>query len=213
MQIIKRLLKMLLTTLLLLILSILLYLLTAYLFSLFPKKESSHKNKNSTVYLLYNEMHTDIVFNVEDINLTQLPEFKSVKKGYLAFGWGDKETYLNTPTWNELKLSTSFKALFLNTPSLMHVSYYNSLKVYSDVKEIKMTKEAQKYLKERIFESFNENRTIYHGYGRDDLFYSAKGKYNILCTCNTWTGDQLRDANVSMSYWTPLSQNVTASFP
>ncbi|RUM71342.1 MAG: hypothetical protein DSZ07_00665, partial [Sulfurovum sp.] len=53
----------------------------------------------------------------------------------------------------------------------------------------------------------------YQGYGRDDLFYPSIYKYNLFNTCNTWTGDQLREANVSISYWTPLSSNIIDSLP
>jgi len=38
---------------------------------------------------------------------------KGKKKGdWLAFGWGDKGFYLNTPTWADLKFSTAVKAAF-----------------------------------------------------------------------------------------------------
>ena len=189
------------------------YFLLSYLLIFFPKKISTSQTKRQTIYILYNDMHTDIVFNIEEINNSYFPEFKNKKKGYLAFGWGDKATYLNTPTWDDLKTSTALKALFMNTPSVMHLSYFRDIHRYKNVKEIKLSKAQQKYLVKNILKKFVFREKAYQGYGRDDFFYDAKGSYNLVNTCNTWTGEQLREANISMSYWTPLSQNVIASLP
>jgi len=158
-------------------------------------------------------MHTDIVFNIQEINSSYFPEFKNQKKGYLAFGWGDKETYLNTPTWNDIKVSTSLKALFINTPTLMHLTYYKEISYYTGVKQIKLSKRQYKLLIQNILKSFKNNGKTYRGYGEEDFFYTANGNYNLIQTCNSWTGDQLRNIGLPMSYWTPLSQNVISSLP
>jgi len=199
----------------LLVLIVLFYFLLAYLFSFFPKITTPipTEAKNKKVYLLYNEMHSDIVFKVQELNLSIFPEFKRKKNGYLAFGWGDKETYLNTPTWNNIKLSTSLKALFLNTPSLMHLTYYKDIFQYKNIKEIQLTQKQYKKLIGNILKSFKSNGKSYKGYGREDFFYTANGTYSLIQTCNTWTGDQLRSIGIPMSYWTPLSQNITVNLP
>jgi len=190
-----------------------LYFLSAYLFTFFPKNTPQQTQQEKQVYLLYSNIHSDIVFNIHDINLSRFPEFKRKKEGYLAFGWGDKETYLNTPNIADIKLSTGFKALFLNTPSLMHVSYLPNILRYQNVKVIKLSTPQYNHLKNSILQSFNFKGERYKGYGRDDFFYAAKGKYNLFQTCNSWTGDQLREANVSVPYWTPLVWSVTNAFP
>lgn len=145
--------------------------------------------------------------------MSNFKAFKKHKKGYLAFGWGDKETYLNTPNIKDIKISTSLKALFINTPALMHVRYLQDIYHYQNMKSIKLSTAQQKNLKQSILNSFNFTKEQYRGYGREDFFYTAKGKYNLLHTCNTWTGERLREANISMSYWTPLSQNVIQALP
>jgi len=192
----------------------LLYFSIAYLLTFFPTKSSSTKEpKSKTIYLLYSQIHSDIVFKIQDLNLTYLKEFNSKKRGYIAFGWGDKETYLNTPTWDDLKISTALKALFINTPSIMHVQYYKNIHIYQDVKMIQLTKEQFKEVKNNIYASFKSPKKIYRGYGEDDYFYSSKRYYNLFNTCNSWTGEILREANVSMSIWTPLSQNIINVLP
>ena len=207
--------KILFTILLIFLTPIVLYLSTAFLLSFFPTKNSSQIKKEKTVYIIYDDVHSDIAFNLKDISdkwIRNLPILKNRKEGYIAFGWGDKETYINTPTWNNIKISTSLKALFINTPSLMHITYYPSINYFRGVKPIKISSNQSKKIKESIFKSFNFKKNIYNGYGHNDLFYDSYYKYNFVYTCNTWTGDVLREANISMSYWTPFSTNIINSF-
>ncbi|CAA6821953.1 MAG: Unknown protein [uncultured Sulfurovum sp.] len=210
----KKLFKSLFYLLFLMLLTVIIYFLTVYTFSLFPKKVPKNEvAKNQTIYLLYDDMHSEIILNIQELNRSLFPEFSNKHKGYLAFGWGDKESYLNTPTWNDLSISTSIKALFSNTPTLMHVSYISNLQRFPNLKTIQLSKVEKKHLQTSILKSFDFNKKRYQGYGKEDFFYTAKGSYNLINTCNTWTGDQLREVNISMSYWTPLSANVTATLP
>ena len=208
----KKIFKLLIYLILFSLLIIMLYFSIAYLFTLFPKKSALKSEKTENIYLLYSTIHTDIVFNIQDINLSLLPQFKRKQRGYLAFGWGDKETYLSTPTTNDFKLSTSLKALFLNTPSLMHVSYLPTLSNYQDVKNIQLSKAQKEQLKNSIIQSFDFQKQVYQGYAKEDFFYSAKGEYNLINTCNSWVGDKLRDVNVTMPYWTPFSWSVISKY-
>ena len=210
-------LKLILKFFILFLLIIVLYFLTAHLLTFVPSKRVETVKQNQKIYILYDEMHSDILLNIEGINQKLKTELKPIiqdRKGYLAFGWGDKETYLNTPTWNDIKISTSLKALFINTPSILHISFYRNVDRFKNIKKVELSKEEKGKLEESILETFDlENREIYKGYSRDDLFYSSIYSYNLFHTCNTWTGDRLREANVSMSYWTPLSSNVIDSLP
>lgn len=203
--------------LLLLLASTLLYIFTAFSLTFFPAHSSNiNTNKNETIYILYDEMHSDIVLNLKSTTqpwATLFPTLIKEERGYITFGWGDKETYLNTPTWDKLKLSTALKALFTNSPSLMHVSYYPHLEAFQNLKKITLTKAQQRALEASIFKSFNFKAETYKGHRFNDLFQSSSYTYNLLNTCNTWTGKTLRDANISVSYWTPFSQNVIDSLP
>jgi uncharacterized protein (TIGR02117 family) len=204
------------TTLLLCLTLISLYISTAFILSFFPSKSNLSIKKDEKIYIVYDNVHSDIVFNLENISdkwIKELPIIKNKKVGYIAFGWGDKETYLNTPTWNDIKISTSLKALFINTSSLMHITYYPSIKYFIDVKPIDISKNQIKQIKKTILKSFNFKEEIYKGYGYRDLFYTSPYKYNFIYTCNSWTGNILRDANISISYWTPFSQNIISSLP
>ena len=196
---------------------IILYFSTAFLLINFQTSDINSK-KDQTIYILYDSMHSDIVLEIKSINNKKLKtkpvSFSRDREGYLSFGWGDKETYLNTPTWNDIQLSTSLKALFINTPSLMHVTFYKDIHRFKNIKVIKLSQKGKEVLESSILKSFNlESNNSYKGYGKDDFFYPSVYNYNLFNTCNTWTGDRLREANVSMSYWTPLSSTVIDSLP
>jgi uncharacterized protein (TIGR02117 family) len=190
-----------------------LYFSIAYIFTLFPKDISNTTVKKKNIHILYSSIHTDIVFNIKDINLSKFPKFKEKKVGYLAFGWGDKETYLNTPKLGDIKLSTTLKALFLNTPSLMHVSYIPNIFRYKNIKTIKLSNTQSNHLETSIIKNFSSKRKVYKGYEGEDFFYNAKDKYNLINTCNTWTGDKLRESNISVAYWTPFVWSIINSLP
>ena len=210
--------KKILKVLIFLILIPIFYGLVSYLFMLFPSNGSTTNSpKVQKIYILYDSMHSDIVLKLENSKVDWnrlLPQVvQGRKRGYLAFGWGDKETYLNTPTWDDLKLSTALKALFLNTPSLLHVAYYRDIDYYQ-TKEVALTQKQFDSLEQILKREFS--KVPYYeakGFGRDDAFYSSNRVYNAINTCNTWSGDRLREANIGMSYWTPFSFNVVESLP
>lgn len=220
MKILKPILQTTIRTIALSILILIFYIFIAFGFTLFPnQKTNMKKSKKQTIYILYSSMHSDIVIDLEKSKLPwrdYLPNLlKSKKRGFISFGWGDQETYLNTPTWDDLKLSTALKALFINTPSLMHVTYIRDIHRFRYIKEVNITQEQHSKLEENILSGFGEKIEFYSkGYRYNDKFYYSKSRqYNIINTCNTWTGETLLDANISVSRWTPFAYNVINSLP
>jgi len=51
------------------------------------------------------------------------------------------------------------------------------------------------------------------GYGGDDVFYAAHGRYSLVHSCNAWTGDHLRAIGVRIGAWTPAEHHVMRWFP
>ena len=199
-----------------LLIPLILYIAIAHLLTFFPTKIETFLEQNKTIYISYSQLHSDIIINIESLDQKwkeKLPKHIIHSNGYLSFGWGDKEFYLNTPTWDDLKITSAFKALFLNSPSVVYVKYYRDISYFQDLKEVKLSNEQLKDLEKSIFKSFDFEHKKYKGYGRDDIFYSSPYQYNIFTTCNTWTGEQLKEANVSVSPWTPFSYNIINSLP
>ncbi|BAY25977.1 hypothetical protein NIES2100_57870 [Calothrix sp. NIES-2100] len=132
---------------------------------------------------------------------------------YLSFGWGDRAFYMSTPSLGDLRLSTTFKALFLPTPSVIYVQGYQLIPDYLEVKCIKVNK--NNYLKlikfiEATFKVDNQGRVIRIGNGHTTNagFYDAWGSYSILRNCNNWTAEALRQADVNTPLWDGLSAAI-----
>ena len=62
------------------------------------------------------------------------------------------------------------------------------------------------------FAAFAPQSSAYRGYAGYDAFYTARGHYSAIRTCNAWTGDALRYAGVRIGRWTPFPVTVMRWF-
>jgi uncharacterized protein (TIGR02117 family) len=133
---------------------------------------------------------------------------------YIALGYGNREFYLNTPRWEDLRPRTALAAAFGSGRSLMHVEHEWNPRVDEYQQRLVVTREQYRRLARHIAQSFERDargRTrplLGRGYGPADVFYEARGPYNAFFTCNEWTGAALRAAGVRTGIWTPLSQSI-----
>jgi uncharacterized protein (TIGR02117 family) len=134
---------------------------------------------------------------------------------FIALGWGDKGFYLETPTWNDLKFSTAFKAVFGLDHTAVHATYYRNPQTNENCRRIQLTNEEYRRLISFIFSSLTlnkdslpENIKTKAVYGRDDAFYEANGRYNLFRTCNTWTNTALKISGQKACFWTPFQSGV-----
>ena len=176
--------------------------------------------KTVTIYVKSNGVHTDIVMPVTNsiYNWNNFIDQMSFEKldstyHYIAMGWGDKGFYLNTPTMADLKVKTLINALFGLGSSAMHVAYYKNMECGDLIKQISISEADYQNLTAYLIEQFElkgqKTQLISHpSYGDKDNYFEAKGTYSIFKTCNVWTGDALKTANISMGLWTPLEFGV-----
>jgi uncharacterized protein (TIGR02117 family) len=132
---------------------------------------------------------------------------------YLAIGYGNRDFYLNTPTWGDLSLRTALAAAFGRGPSLVHVEHEHDPRPDEYQQPIVLTAGEYRKLAAHIGRSFDLSGGRSHpllgrGYGPADVFYEARGPYNAYRTCNEWTGEALRAAGVRTGVWTPLSESI-----
>lgn len=185
------------------------------------KDQSEYKDQNLSIYILTNGVHTDIVvpyFNEAYDWRTYLdPSLtpgKQTSAQWVSFGWGDKGFYLQTPEWKDLKASVAFNAAFGLSESAMHVTYYDKLVTDDDCIEIKLNKEQYQRLCKYILNRFDmENNKLIlvetdQNYGLNDVFYEAKGKYNLFYTCNTWANNVLKSANLKACLFTLWDKGI-----
>ncbi len=222
MQSVKNSLKIIGWTLLGIISFFILYIISALSISkISVNSDVSQKDKPIEIFILSNGVHTDIVVPIKneykdwskEIRFQQTKSKDSLVN-YLAFGWGDKGFYLNTPEWSDLKFSTAFNAAFGLSTSAMHTTFYKIMKEGEACKKIKISAEEYQKLVTYISDSFfrdtykNVQWISGNSYGNRDAFYEANGSYNLFYTCNTWANNALKIANQKASLWTVTDSGI-----
>lgn len=176
------------------------------------------------VYILTNGVHTDLVLPLRN-ELRDWTTFVnpadtksgSIEANYVAFGWGDRGFYLETPTWADLKITIAFNALFFLSRSAMHVTFYKRLNEGESCKKIRITKDSYKNLICYIEGSFEvqENFPLLikdASYSDNDLLYEAHGTFSLFNTCNTWANSGLKAGNLKACLWTPFHQPIFSKY-
>lgn len=222
MKIAKKILKITGLTILILVCLIGIYLLSAYVLSRVSVDRESQTQNDMTIYILTNGVHTDLVVPIKNEQIDWSKEVKFANTTgkdslfeYVAFGWGDKGFYLETPTWADLKASTAFKAAFALSTSAIHATFYKRMVEGADCVKINISKEQYSRLVKYIQESFTtdtQGHLMYirtnANYGKEDAFYEAKGSYNVFHTCNTWANNGLKSCGQKASLWTPFDTGI-----
>lgn len=206
------------------LLLVLIYVGAGWLLPKFHTNTSAYPNPDAsmTIYLMTNGVHTDLVVPVRnEIEQwdTLVPFRNTVSKDtnykWLAFGWGDKGFYLETPTWADLTFSTAFSAAAGLSTTAMHTTFYTKIKVDETCKPIQISLEQYQSLCRYIQSSFQQTSDKKYiwiptnaVYGRSDAFYEAIGKYSLFKTCNSWTNEGLKAAGLPACAWTPLDTGL-----
>lgn len=192
------------------------YFLVAIILTYITTENLPDCKPTQTIFLNTNGVHLDFIIPNELIsdNLKKGLVLKSSSK-YIAFGWGDKEFYLNTPTWGDLKFSTAFQAAFLKGESLLHLTEYNHRS--NDWTAINLCDHQLSQLLSYINQSFKTNLqgekiSIDAHYGPNDQFYLAHGHYMFYKTCNSWVNSGLRRIGLKTPVWTPFDFGVLRNF-
>jgi len=202
----------------------LLYVLAALLLGAVPANVAFNQAgpDGVTIYILSNGVHTWIVMpkvNADmDWRLYALPQhLRDPRWGnadHVAIGYGNRDFYLNTPTWGDLTIRRAFAAFFGGGPTLLHVIHVDHPQPGPDERPIRISHDQYRRLAGFIQARFRLDAggrplpLLGRGYGPDDMFYEANGGYSFILTCNEWTGRALRQAGVRTGLWTPLNQSI-----
>jgi len=197
------------------------YLSMAFVFSFFPSTVICEK-KEHKIYIYHNNQrlsHTEIIMKVSFFKEDFIKAFPSLLhnnvNGYIAFSYGDRDFMMDESGFDELNITLALRGLFVDTPALIKVGHYAAI-AKEKCQEVKLSQKCLSHLKESILRSFvqkdGKNVRYHDRYKRYYIYYyQAKNNYNLFHTCNTWTGDRLREAGVSMPYWTPFAENITSN--
>lgn len=153
-----------------------------------------------TIFVYDNGVHTGIV----------LPAGQG---RWRAYGWGDRQFYLETPTWRDVRLTTVVAALAGSGRTVVHVDRFRTFLADENWRPLTLRAEEHRRLVAFIAASLAPGGRAVRGYGPDDAFYPAVGRYSAVRTCNVWTGNALRTAGVKMGVWTPFAGDVMRWVP
>ena len=172
-----------------------------------------------TLYIVSSAVHADIIVPISTDVVDWEQEFANVRFGgdvsdetHVAFGWGDRGFFLETPTWDDLKFSTAANALLLPSGSCVHVDFTRP-EYYSDASSVTVSEEQYRelvrFFKETMKYDENGDYRQIHGYAYSftDAFFEAKGQYHLLNTCNSWVGRGLKTAGVRVPWLSPLPKS------
>lgn len=218
MSLLKRLFKY----LFLLILPLLTYFIAALILAKISTKPPQIKAEFSEtiqIFVRSNGIHTDFIVPIQTTsknwrNLIDFRDFEAIdsnRVNYLSFGWGDRGFYLETPTWDDLKVSTIIQAAFLPSPTVMHIDCWSTPpRISENCKSIDLQTFQYETLITYIENSFHKDAKgniqliPNKGYHDSDNFYKAEGSYHLFNTCNNWTNQGLKQAQVKTALWSPF---------
>ena len=186
------------------------YLIVSLILSLITiDRKVENQVLDKTIYLNTNGIHLDIVLPKDNVDSLLLSGLKQEDEDdFFSFGWGDENFYINTPTWGDLTAKTALKAMFLKSPTLMHVTRYESTQ--NDWIEIKISDSELDLLNAYLIQTFklDDNGKIIiledQGYTSIDDFYKANGNYNCFNTCNSWVNTGFKKSGLTACAWTPF---------
>lgn len=196
------------------------YMLAALIGSFVPVNAGwSEPDDGVTIYLADNGIHTDIVMPVQAEGLDWTTFISPGDSGtlfevapdWVAFGAGEEQVYLETPTWWDIRPKTIWSAL-TGGNRVLHVDWVGEPSYAA--REIRLRPEEFRRLWAAIRADFDRGsdgrpvRIDHPGYGCCDSFYRAGGRFSAIQTCNSWVAEKLRQAGVETSLWPPFTDGL-----
>lgn len=172
--------------------------------------------RSKQILVLSNPIHTDIAIPVGGDLLNRFAFLRSAgldidnpNLRYLVFGWGGRSFYTETRTWADLKPGPVLKSFALDR-SVIHAELAGNIPLDAPaVTTIDISTEGLERLQQFILGSFDRADSgpvalPGSNYGPNDAFFEARGYFNALMGCNTWTAAALRQAGLTSGVWTSL---------
>ncbi|WP_294644334.1 TIGR02117 family protein [uncultured Aureimonas sp.] len=169
------------------------------------------------IYLAANPIHTDILLPATPEVLDRFAflardglDLAHPALGTIVVGWGGRAFYTQTPTWGDLTFDAVWRSATLDR-SVLHVALGGRVEGgQPGLVRLDLGDAAFAALLEAVADSFEPGPDGTPppipdaAYGAFDHFYEARGPFNLLLGCNTWTAAMLRAAGVRTGLWTPL---------
>ena len=181
----------------------------------------SHEPCAVTIYISGDNFHTNLILPLQAdtvdwrqrLNLETLEPPLHNDDRWLSVGWGDRAFYINTPSLEDLRLSTTLRALLWPTDTTLLIQGRRALPNHYQVKPVTVSRSAYLRLTQFILSSFARDAKgqpifLQASQRYDGSFYAANGRYFLFNTCNDWTARGLRIANTNTPLWSGLALSV-----
>ena len=181
-------------------------------------------DRGITLYIRTNGVHTWIVMPKVNAIMDWRPyappeHLRDPRYGrgdYVAIGYGNRDFYLNTPTWADVELGRALKALLWDE-TVLRVDYRWRPQPGEACAEWRVSVaeygRIAAFVGESLRGSQGQTVRVAAGYGAQDAFFAAAGFYSPVDTCNQWTGRALRAGGAPVAAWTPFSFLVLWNLP
>jgi uncharacterized protein (TIGR02117 family) len=173
-----------------------------------------------TIYLRTNGVHAELVLPAAAPYdwRSELPPAEVVDAArlaappplaWIALGWGDRDFFIRTRTWDDLRLGSAASALLGLGPAAMHVEYLARPQDYR-AQRIDLSPAQYARLVDGLRAGFARDaagrprRIDDSGYFDTDAFYEGTGRYSARLTCNEWIRRVLAGAGVRTASWAPF---------
>jgi len=208
------------------VLLVMAYLIVAVIGGLIPASLSTaqavDESKPVTIYLTGTLLHTDIAVPAtrklrEQYGFLRATGFPldNPNLKYLVFGWGSEVFYTETADYADIKFATAWKAA-TGDRAVLHIGPAGDLSQSPDVTPLHITEnqleELLEFIDSHLENQFGEPELVEGAsFGYGDVFYRAKGNFNLLNPCNVWVSAALRAAGLRSGIWTPTSYSLLIS--
>ena len=203
------------------------FLLSAWIGSSLPRNAGWTQPQGGVrIMIETNGLHTGIVMPVtngvkdwrEIFPSAARPRQDGWMPTHIAVGWGEKEVFLNTPTWADLSPSTALDVALGGGKPLLRVAHYVHPQANEDYRWITLRPDEYARLVSRVEAALPpveapSARKGYTSYQPHAVHFDAAGRYTLTNTCNQWVSDTLAHAGVRIGRWTPLSGGVMKWIP
>ncbi|MCU0711257.1 MAG: TIGR02117 family protein [Pirellula sp.] len=181
------------------------------------------------ILLINNGVHVDLVIPLDEPSFRMRPllergNYKTDPDLYThaTIGWGNRNFYLETPTWSDIKLTNVLYAFTGLGETTVHVELTTGFL-------FGLKRERQRLLRlshsqfrslcehiERTLKKDNRGSPLpiaCEPYGDADCFFEGVGRYHLFRTCNVWVGEGLKQSGVRVGFWTVTPNSLFACLP
>ena len=203
------------------------YSIFAVVSALIPVSEEQSSAEDSllfNVYLLKSGPHTDFLVQVHTAVHDWSIDFPysnnanpDTSLSWIAIGWGDKNFYMNTPTWADLTVRTAVAAATGLGTAGIHASYYFNVPTDRPTIRLQLTRNQYKRLCAYVSRSLVADehgkrvmlKPLLAAVNFDyDRYYDAHGRYSMIHTCNTWVNNGLKSSGQRACLWTGFAEGI-----